>query len=99
LIAVDAAELNARPGTIRVFEGGQMDARLSGPKRTVHEVALSDLLSAAGLAGTLPSRRALVAIQPATVEWGTSPSPAVADAIPAACAAVRDLVERWKAAP
>lgn len=96
-IAVDAAELNAPPGTVRVFEAEAMDAQLSGPKRTVHEVALSDLLSAAALAGTLPARRALVVIQPETVEWGISPSPAVADAIPEACAAVSALVERWSA--
>jgi len=98
-IAVDAAELNAPPGTIRVFEAEAMDVQLSGRKRTVHEVALSDLLCAAALAGTLPKRRALVAIQPETVEWGMSPSPAVADAIPGACAAVSQLVERWSAQP
>jgi len=99
LIAVDAAELNAAPGTIRVFEGEAMDAQLSGRKKTVHEVALSDLLSAAALAGTLPARRALVAVQPETVEWGMTPSAAVAGAIPAACAAVSELVERWTAQP
>ncbi len=95
LIAIDAAELNAPPGTMRIFEAEAMDAPLSGRKRTVHEVALSDLLCAAALIGALPMRRALVAIQPGTIEWGTSPSPAVADAIPAACAAVIELVERW----
>ncbi len=98
-IAVDAAELNAPPGSIRVFEAEAMDAQLGGSRGTVHEVALSGLLSAAALAGTLPSRRALVVIQPETVEWGMSPSPAVADAIPAACTAVLDLVERWSAEP
>jgi hydrogenase maturation protease len=96
-IAVDAAELGAPPGTVRVFEAEAMDGQLSGRKRTAHEVGLSDLLGAAALAGTLPVRRALVAIQPATVAWGTSPSPAVAKAIPAACAAVSALVEKWGA--
>lgn len=96
-IAVDVAELNAPPGTIRVFEAGAMDAQLGSGKRTVHEIALLSLLSAAALAGTLPARRALVAIQPATLEWGLSPSPAVAGAIPAACAAVSALLSRWEA--
>ncbi len=98
-IAVDAAELNAPAGTVRVFEAEAMDAQLGGARRTVHEVALCDLLCAAALAGTLPARRALVAIQPGTVEWGMSFSPAVADAIPQACAAVSELVERWSAEP
>lgn len=96
-IAIDAAELNEPPGTIRVFEAGAMESMLSGRKQSVHEAGLSDLLSAATLAGTLPTRRALVAIQPATVEWGLSPSPAVAEAIPAACAAVSALLAKWEA--
>ncbi|MGO9546069.1 MAG: hydrogenase maturation protease [Rhodomicrobium sp.] len=96
-IAVDAAELGAPPGTVLVFEAEAMDAQLSGRKRTVHEVALSDMLGAAALAGTLPARRALVAIQPETVGWGMSPSPAVAAAIPQACAAISGLVEKWAA--
>jgi hydrogenase maturation protease len=98
-IAIDAAELNAPPGTVSVFEGGAMDAMLAGRKLTVHEAGLSDLLSAAALAGTLPSRRALVAIQPATVEWGLILSPAVAEAIPAACAAVSALLAKWEVQP
>lgn len=98
-IAVDAAELGAAPGTVRVLEGGAMDALLSSRKLSVHEAGLSDLLSAAALAGTLPSRRALVAIQPATVAGGLALSPAVAGAIPAACAAVSALIAKWEALP
>jgi hydrogenase maturation protease len=98
-IAIDAAELNAPPATVSVFEGGAMDALLSSRKLSVHEAGLSDLLSAAALSGTLPSRRALVAIQPATVEWGLILSPAVAEAIPAACAAVSALLAKWEAQP
>jgi hydrogenase maturation protease len=96
-IAIDAAELNAQPGTIRVFEDAAMDTLLRGRKLTVHEAGLSDLLSAAALAGTLPARRALVVIQPATVEWGLTLSPAVAEAIPAARAAVSALLAKWEA--
>jgi hydrogenase maturation protease len=96
-IAIDAGELGAAPGTVRVFEGNAMDAQLARGKRTVHEVAVLSLLSAAALAGTLPRRRALVAIQPAQVGWGISLSPAVAAAIPAACEAVSVLLEKWEA--
>jgi hydrogenase maturation protease len=98
-IAVDAAQLDAPPGTVRVFEGGEMEALLSRRKLSVHEAGLSDLLSAATLAGTLPSRRAVIAIQPATVAWGLTLSPAVAEAIPAACAAVSALLAKWEAQP
>ncbi len=98
-IAIDAAQLNATLGTVRVFEGEAMDAQLAGGKRTVHDVSILSLVSAAALAGTLPERRALVTIQPASVGWGTSLSPAVAAAIPAACEAVSALLAEWEAKP
>ncbi|HXZ47766.1 MAG TPA: HyaD/HybD family hydrogenase maturation endopeptidase [Usitatibacter sp.] len=95
LIVVDAAELGARAGTVRVFEGRAMDAQLGGRKRTVHEVTLSDLLASAQLTGRRPARRALVAIQPESTDWRTTPSEAVAAAIPRACEAVASLIDRW----
>lgn len=91
LIIVDAAELNAPAGTIRVFRGNEIEQHMSGRKRTVHEVAVSDLLSAAALRGTGPQQRALVAIQPACTELGLQPTAVVQAAIPAACAAVHEL--------
>ncbi len=98
-IAIDAAQLDATPGTVRVFEGEAMDAKLAGGKRTAHEVSVLSLLSAVALSGTLPRRRALVAIQPATIGWGASLSPAVAAALPAACEAVSALLASWEAEP
>lgn len=96
LIMVDAAEIAEEPGTVRVFEGAAMDRQLSGPKRTAHEVAASDLLSAAALNGCRPERRALVAIQPASICWGLEPTEAVRNGISAACEAVNSLIERWQ---
>ena len=72
-----------------------MDRQLCGKKRTAHEVALADLISAGELSGRAPERRALIAIQPASTDWGLTPTAAVAAAIPRACGAVRDLIERW----
>lgn len=95
LIVVDAARLDAPPGTIRVFEGEQMDARLRGGLQSVHEVGLSDLMDIARLTETLPSQRALVGIQPEFMDWGNEPTAAVAAAIPAAVAAVQSLINEW----
>jgi hydrogenase maturation protease len=94
-IAVDAMELNADPGTVRVFQDSAMDRQLGGKKNTAHEVALSDLMMAARLAGIHPRRRALVAIQPETTCWGLSPTPAVEDALPKAVRCVLSLIEEW----
>lgn len=96
LIVIDAAEIDERPGHLRVFEASEMDKQLGGKKRSVHEVAVFDLLAAAALTGNLPNDRALIAIQPAATDWGLDPSPEVQQAIPKACMAVSSLIERWK---
>ncbi len=98
LIVIDAAQLNAPPGTTRAFVGPEMDAFVgSNRKRSVHEVGLMDLLSIAHLSGHLPARRALIGIQPQTLDWGESPSPVVADAIPQACDLALGLLAAWDA--
>lgn len=96
LIVVDAAEIGARPGTVRVMVGTEMDAQMSGRKRTVHEVSLADLMSAADLTGCKPARRALAAVQPCSTDWQVEPSGPVSAAIPAACDAILELISRWQ---
>lgn len=95
LVVVDAAVMGTPPGTVRVFEGEAMDRQLSGKGKSVHEVSLLDLMDMARLTDTLPSPRALVGIEPEKVDWGDSLTPAIADAVPEAMAAVRALVARW----
>jgi hydrogenase maturation protease len=96
LIVVDAAELQAKPGTVQVFRGEAMDRFAGKTKRSVHEVSLGDLLSIAHLTGTLPVNRALIAIQPALLDWGSSLSDAVTHALPGAAQQVVDLVMAWQ---
>lgn len=95
LVVVDAARLHGAPGTVAVFEGEAMDARLRGALQSVHEVGLSDLMDMARLTDTLPSRRALVGIEPDCLDWGETPTPRVAAAVPVAARAVLELVDRW----
>ena len=97
LIVVDAANIKRAPGDWKMFEGEAMDAFLLGNRKsTVHEVGLTDLRAIAILAGHWPERRAMLAIQPEVVDWGEVPTPAVANAIPAVCAAIRNLIETWR---
>jgi hydrogenase maturation protease len=97
LIVLDAAEMSGQPGSVAVFEGEGMDAFLgSERKRSVHEVGLLDLMALAALGGRLPEKRALIGIQPQTIDWSESPSEPVARAIPEACARARELIERWR---
>ena len=97
LIVFDAAEMKAAPGSVAVFEGSRMDEFLgSERKRSVHEVGLLDLMALAALGGSLPEKRALIGIQPQSIDWSESPSHEVARAIPEACARARQLIERWQ---
>lgn len=96
LIVIDAAQLDAAPGTVRVVEGEAMDDFLGRHRKlSVHEVSLLDLLQILRLTGTLPARRALVGVQPQLVDWSDRPTEPVARAIPVACDVVMDLIDRW----
>ncbi|RIA56159.1 hydrogenase maturation protease [Dichotomicrobium thermohalophilum] len=96
LIAVDAAHFDSVPGTVRVFEGAEMDRQLGTKKFSAHDVALSDLIGAAAMRGTCPARRALVGVQPVQATLGTEPTPAVAAAIGEMAARVLELAARWR---
>ena len=95
VIIVDASEIGGRPGTMRIFRNTEIDQQLSGKKRTVHEVALADLFSAAAIRGRCPAERALIAIQPASTELGLEPTPDVRAVIPQACNAIDKLTRGW----
>ena len=96
LVVIDAAQLNAAPGTIQVFVGNEMDRFLNtNRKSSVHEVGLTDLRAIAILAGHWPEKRAMVAIQPQKLDWGELPTVAVAAAIPKACVEVNLLIDGW----
>jgi hydrogenase maturation protease len=97
LVVIDAANLHAAPGTVRVFVDDEMDRYLGAHnKRSVHEVSLIDLLVIARLTERLPRRRALIGIQPASLDWGDHPTREVADALPQVCDMTVDLIREWR---
>jgi len=92
LIVIDAARLDATPGTVRVFEDRAMDHFLgTGKRSSVHEVSLLDLMAVAALSGHLPQHRALIGVEPEYIDWADEPTPAVSQAIPQVC---EHVVER-----
>jgi len=100
LVVVDAADLDAAPGAVRVLAREEMERFVNRPAGwNVHDVGLPDLLATAALLPEgLPPRRAVVAIQPAGFEWSEEPSPRVAAAIPEAARLVRRQIGAWQAA-
>lgn len=95
LIVFDAAELKAPAGTVRTMAGGQMDLFLGAARRSPHEVGLLDLFDIARLTESLPVKRALIGIQPVSIEWGMSPTTAVAEALPVAVEQAVVLLGQW----
>lgn len=93
LLVIDAAELGAAPGTVRSFEGAEMDAFMgANRKSSVHEVGLLDLMSISLLTGHWPQQRALIGIQPAVVGWGEALTPQVAAALPGVCDLAAEII-------
>ena len=96
VIIVDASEIGESPGAMRIFRNQEIDRQLSGKRRSVHEVALYDLFSAAAIRGRSPQERVLIAIQPACTDWGLEPTPEVKASIPLACETITSLTNRWQ---
>ena len=96
LVVLDAAQLQAPPGTVHLLEGAEMDQFIGHGQRSVHEVGLVDLMHMARLQGLLPARRALLGIQPMLLGWGDAPSTVVARAIPDAAERVVRLLYKWR---
>lgn len=97
-IVIDASELKQPAGSVALYEDEAMDTFItSGNKKSVHEVGLADVMSIAMLNGNLPAKRALIGIQPDTIDWGDQPTESVRKAIPQACQQVKELLRRWQA--
>ena len=99
LIAVDAMRLRKPPGTITVLEDSAMDEHLRQHHGSVHELGLSDIFDALRLSGDLPRHRALVGIEPESIDWGTETTATVAARMPELVESIHTLLARWKAAP
>jgi hydrogenase maturation protease len=95
LIVIDAAELQAAPGTVCCFLNEAMDLQLGRARRTAHEVALRDLLDIARLRDVLPADRALVGIQPETIAWRASLSETAVAALPVVRGTICELLLYW----
>lgn len=96
LIVVDAARFGEPPGTVRCLDGEAMDRYLVGNRASVHEVGLMDLFDISRLSATFPRQRALIGIEPASLEWGESPSAVVEPAIAEAAGLVLETIARWQ---
>lgn len=100
LVVVDAANMHAAPGSVKVLTGEALAAVLNDSgASSVHEAALGDLLQMMTLSGHAPRNLALVGVQPDRIEWGTELSERLAGSVETASAAVRGVVRSWLETP
>ncbi len=95
LIVLDAMELGEPPGSVRHFLDDEVDRLLTRGRLSVHEVGLRDVLAIARLSDRLPRERALIGIQPESLDWGTEPSACVAPAIEQIVGLALRLLAAW----
>jgi len=96
VLLVDAAQFGAAAGTLRLFDRDELDQHISRTGRTsAHEAGLADLLTLAQLAGLAPRFLALLGIQPQTITWRDTLSPAVAQAVQPASRLAARTAQSW----
>ena len=82
LLVFDALDYGDAPGTIRVVRDAEVPKFHGVRKMSLHQTGFQEVLLAADLLGTPPSRVTLVGVQLADIEdWGGSLSPPVAAAL------------------
>jgi len=93
LLVLDAVDVGQPPGTLVRMSNQELQT-LPG-KGSVHQLGVADLLVALRVLAYRTPEAMLLGVQPATTEWGTELSPAVAAVLPAlADAAIAELCHR-----
>ncbi|MDQ1363133.1 MAG: hydrogenase maturation protease [Pseudomonadota bacterium] len=97
LIVIDANHAHTRPGSVKVYEGFEMDAFVTHRKNDdTHEANLRDALNAALLNGKLPRHRALIGIQASSFDAHELDETDVNQVINQACHRIFEITEYWK---
>lgn len=96
LVMVDAMVADEPPGTVRVFEGGEIFAYAQRRSGGSHQPSLTGTLRLGRQLGLLPPRIAVVGITARQFAFGAGLSPEVAAAVPEAAARAAVLVTDGK---
>jgi len=94
IVALDAVDVGAEPGTIVRFAGRQLDTLPIS--KSVHLLGFADLLAALQLLGSSPTEIVLLGVQPASTDWGTVLTPPVRFAMPALLDRTLEQLADWE---
>ena len=93
LLALDAIDAGAPPGTLLRYAGDEIDSLPSA--KSVHLLGFSDLIGALRLTESAPSEIVVLGVQPEKTDWGTELTATVERAMPALVEAAISQVMQW----
>ena len=94
LLALDAIEAGAAPGTVFELDGADLPL-FSPPKLSEHQVGFQEVLALAQFREHLPAHFRVLAVQPGGLEEGIALSPAVSAALGEVVRSGRKILEEW----
>ncbi len=97
LLALDAIDAGAAPGTLLRYEGRAIDDLPIG--KSVHLLGFSDLIGAMRLTGGAPREMVVLGVQPQTIGWSTELTLPVEAALPALLDAAFSQLAEWSREP
>lgn len=97
LLALDAIESGAAPGTLLRFAGSDID--LLPVAKSVHLLGFSDLLGALRLIDSAPREVVVLGVQPQVIGWSTVLTACVDAVLPELCNAAIQQIEEWTQSP
>lgn len=93
LLALDAVDIGANPGTLVRFEKKNLGEIPAG--KSAHLLGFSDLLGVLKLIGEEPEEIVLLGVQPDSTTWGTELTNTAQLAFPRLVASAREQVKAW----
>lgn len=95
LLALDAVDVGAEPGTLVRFEKAELGNIPAG--KSAHLLGFSDLMGVLKLIGDEPEEIVLLGVQPKSTGWGTELTEELEEALPELLQMARRQVEAWVA--
>ena len=95
LVIFDAVDYGLAPGTMKLFEDGDVPSFLGAKKMSLHQTGFQEVLASAELLGKAPAHLFLIGVQPVELEdYGGSLRPEVKAQIPAVIEAAVSYLRR-----
>jgi hydrogenase maturation protease len=93
VLALDAVNTGAAPGTVARFEMSQLRPLPGSP--SVHQLGFADLMEALRWMGKVSKQMVLIGVQPSQTGWGVALSREVEAALPRLLQAALEQLEEW----